>query len=232
MKNQYDTAKVMTKPIRKLDWNNIHTVLLDMDGTLLDQYFDNHFWQEHLPLKWGAQRGLDPDTAKAELLPRFQAVAGTLNWYCLDYWSGELELDIAELKRELSHLIRVRPGVHDFLHFVRGMGKRMLLVTNAHGGALELKMLHTDIAGHFDRVVSSHELGSPKESQAFWMALQKIEAYDEAKTLLIDDSLEVLNAAREFGIRYLVAISKPDSRYAARDMPGFDAVESLVDLLD
>ena len=34
-----------------LDWERIDTVLLDMDGTLLDLHFDNHFWREHLPAR-------------------------------------------------------------------------------------------------------------------------------------------------------------------------------------
>src|SRR5690606_507131 len=30
--------------MQSLPWNQIDTVLLDMDGTLLDLHFDNHFW--------------------------------------------------------------------------------------------------------------------------------------------------------------------------------------------
>ncbi|MGD8938682.1 MAG: haloacid dehalogenase, partial [Gammaproteobacteria bacterium] len=36
-----------------IDWTQIDTVLLDMDGTLLDLHFDNHFWREHVPLRYG-----------------------------------------------------------------------------------------------------------------------------------------------------------------------------------
>src|SRR5688572_6670841 len=32
-----------------IDWNAVDTVLLDMDGTLLDLHFDNYFWLTHLP---------------------------------------------------------------------------------------------------------------------------------------------------------------------------------------
>ena len=31
------------------DWQEIDTVLLDMDGTLLDLHYDNYFWLTHIP---------------------------------------------------------------------------------------------------------------------------------------------------------------------------------------
>ena len=38
-----------------INWKNIDTVLLDMDGTLLDLHFDNHFWQTFVPLRYAQQ---------------------------------------------------------------------------------------------------------------------------------------------------------------------------------
>ncbi|MDH3916294.1 MAG: haloacid dehalogenase, partial [Chromatiales bacterium] len=35
------------------DWSTVDTVLLDMDGTLLDLRFDNYFWQELVPSRYG-----------------------------------------------------------------------------------------------------------------------------------------------------------------------------------
>ena len=40
-------------------WQEVDTVLLDMDGTLLDLAFDNYFWQTLVPETWGAARGLN-----------------------------------------------------------------------------------------------------------------------------------------------------------------------------
>lgn len=213
------------------DWSRIRTVLLDMDGTLLDLHFDNHFWLEHVPLRYAERHGLAPEQARAELMPRFRSMEGTLQWYCLDHWSRELDLDIVALKREVAHLIRVLPQVEMFLQGVRAAGKRLVLVTNAHFDALALKMEHTGLQTWFDRIVSSHEFGSPKETPAFWHSLQEIEPFEAETTLFADDSLPVLRAARAYGIRHLVAMRQPDSKRPAREINEFTSVQTLGELL-
>jgi 5'-nucleotidase len=35
--------------VPEFDWREIDTVLLDMDGTLLDLEFDSHFWLSLVP---------------------------------------------------------------------------------------------------------------------------------------------------------------------------------------
>ncbi|HEX6551103.1 MAG TPA: GMP/IMP nucleotidase [Gammaproteobacteria bacterium] len=213
------------------DWSRIRTVLLDMDGTLLDLHFDNHFWLEHVPLRYGEKHGLQREEALAELMPRFRSAEGTLQWYCLDHWSRELDLDIVALKREVAHLIRVLPQVEMFLQSLRDAGKRLVLVTNAHSDALSLKMEHTRLDDYFDQIVSSHSFGSPKETPAFWRALQEVEPFEPDATLFADDSLPVLRAARDYGIRHVVAMRQPDSPRPAREISEFPSVHSLAELL-
>lgn len=210
-----------------LDWQNIDTVLLDMDGTLLDLNFDNHFWQEFVPLRYAELHGLPPEKAKHQLRPRFKAMEGRLEWYCLDYWSEELKLNIAGLKQELSGLIAVHPHVTEFLDAVRCSGRRLLLVTNAHRDSLSLKMDKTCLHQFFDEIVSSHDYGMAKEQQGFWQSLQENHAFEKGSALLVDDSLAVLNSARAFGIAYLVSISKPDSRAPVREITEFPAIEDF-----
>ncbi len=214
-----------------LPWNDIDTILLDMDGTLLDLHFDNHFWREHVPLRYAEKRGLAVDEAKEDLFPLFKSVEGTMQWYCVDYWSEVLDLDIAELKREVDHLIAVHPHVTDFLDRARTAGKRIVMVTNAHQKALELKMEKTRLGGHFDRLICAHDYGRPKEDPSFWAWLHEREPFDRERTLLIDDSLPVLRSARSHGIRYLLAVRRPDTRGPERDVGDFEAIDSFDQLL-
>ncbi len=194
------------------DWNNIETVLLDMDGTLLDLHFDSHFWQHYVPERYAAQRGLDIATAKSILQPQFKKHEGTLNWYCLDFWSNELDLDIVALKKDVSHLIAIKKGALEFLHTLRAMGKRCVLVTNAHHGSLGLKLEHTRLDDHLDKIISAHELGLPKEDTTFWQQLQNFEHYKPDQTLLVDDNLYALRSAQQSGIKHLLAACHPDSQ--------------------
>ena len=213
------------------DWNAIDSVFLDMDGTLLDLHFDNHFWLEHVPRRFAEANGLSLETATAAVLPRYQQVQGTLEWYCVDHWSRELGLDIALLKAEVEHLIAVHPFVPAFLTALAARGKRRVLVTNAHQKSIAIKLQRTALAGLLERVICAHDLALPKEAPGFWARLAAIEPFDPARTLFIDDNLAVLRAAQAFGFRWLLAISAPDSRQPHRQIDEFPAIRDFSALL-
>jgi HAD superfamily hydrolase (TIGR01509 family) len=214
-----------------IPWHEIDSVFLDMDGTLLDLHFDNHFWREHVPLRYAEQHRLDLEAARSELVPRFRLKEGTLDWYCVEYWSRELNLDIVQLKREVHHLIAVHEHVTEFLHRTRTAGKRVVMVTNAHEKSLALKMEVTGLVDAFDALVCSHDIGYPKEDLRFWDRLGDVERFDRKTTLFIDDSLPVLRTARDFGIGHILAVRKPDSRSPARDTGEFAAIDSFQDIM-
>ena len=220
-----------TAALQDSDWTRIDHVLLDLDGTLLDLDFDNHFWQSLVPQQWGATRGLDAVAARAALQPRFAACEGTLPWYSTEHWSRELGLDIAALKRADADRIRWLPGAQQFLAAARARGKRLVLLTNAHPQALAIKHERTGVLDHFDASFSSHEFGAPKEDPRFWQALARVEPYDPARSLFVDDSASVLAAARAAGIGLIRAIRRPDSVREPRVHGEFTAVDVLVELL-
>jgi len=210
-----------------LNWSTVETVLLDMDGTLLDLNFDNHFWQTFVPQHYAQLHGLSLTEAKQELIPRFKIMEGRLEWYCLDYWSEALQLNIAGLKQEVAGLIAVHPHVVEFLEAVRASGRRLLLVTNAHRDSLDLKMEKTCLQVFFDQIISSHDYGFAKEQQDFWRILQNTHQFEKSTSLLVDDSLAVLKSAQQFGIAHLVSITKPDSTAPVRLITEFPAVEDF-----
>jgi HAD superfamily hydrolase (TIGR01509 family) len=218
-------------PPAAVDWSAIDTVLLDMDGTLLDLRFDNWFWQEHIPGRYGLAKGLSPAEASALLEPRFRAVMGTIRWYCVDYWSRELGLDIVGLKRAVQRQVGYLPGAREFLVKLRGTGKRLVLVTNAHPTTLAIKNERVSIMAHFDACYSTHPFHAPKEDAAFWPRLQAAEPFAPERTLFVDDSLPVLDAAHAFGIAWLRAVRQPDSDRPARDTGRYAAVDRVADLL-
>ena len=214
----------------RVSWNLIDTVLLDMDGTLLDLHFDNYFWRHHLPAAYARKHGLTVAEAEQIIFAQFADQQSTLNWYCLDYWGKQLELDIVALKKEVQHLIAVRPGATEFLQFLQKKGKRLILITNAHRDSLDLKMQRTDISCWFDRLISAHDVGHPKESSLFWRALADMELFAPDRTLFIDDTHSILDAAREVGIAHVFGIAMPDSKGDARDHPSYPLIQHFSEL--
>lgn len=204
-----------------IEWNKIDTVLLDMDGTLLDLYFDNHFWLEYLPEHYAKLNDISVDSAKTQLYEQFKAHQGTLNWYCLDFWSDQLGFDVVQLKQDVKHLIATRPYAIEFLENIRSSGRRAFMVTNAHRKVLELKLEETGIDVHFDTIVSSHDYGLPKEDPLFWDVLARETPFREKNALLIDDTIAVLRSARSAGIAYTMAILQPDSKQPPKDTEDF-----------
>ena len=204
-----------------LNWQDIDTVLLDMDGTMLDLAYDNFFWNEHVPVQYMQKHQMGVEEMQAQLLPHFEKLKGTLQWYCTDHWSTLTGLNIRELKQQTTDKIRLLPTTHTFLQAVRAMNprKKIYLVTNAHPDSLSVKLAHTDITPYFDGIFSVHNFGAPKESQAFWQAFHAQNPFDPARTLLVEDTLPILDAAEAFGIAYRRAIAHPDTRLPPREIP-------------
>ena len=215
-----------------VDWSRIDTVLLDMDGTLLDLRFDNWFWQELVPQHYARANDLSLQRSREILEPRFRASMGTLDWYCVDFWSRELQLDIPAIKRGVQEQVRFLPGAEGFLATLRQMGKRRVLITNAHPATLDIKDRSVGLGAHLDAVHSTHPFGAPKENPRFWPRFHRAEPFDPQRTLFVDDSLSVLRAARAFGIGELRAVRHPDSGHGARETGEFIGIDGVAQLID
>ena len=214
-----------------LDWQQIDTLLLDMDGTLLDLHFDNYFWLEYLPAEYARRNDQEPEQIKKYMYKLMDEAQGTIDWYCLDFWTDKLGIDIISLKKEIDHLIAVRPAVVEFLEALHTSDKKVYMITNAHHHALELKLEKTQISHYFDELISSHKYGYIKEQQEFWQLLSKDIDFDPKRTLFIDDSQAVLDSAAKYGIAHILSISTPDSKQQAREAGNYPMLHDFSDIM-
>jgi putative hydrolase of the HAD superfamily len=209
----------------------VDTLLLDLDGTLLDLAFDNRFWRQVVPAAYGARHGLSVQQALEEILPRMRAVEGTLPWYCLDHWSRTLDMDLSTLKTENAGHVAWLPGAQEFLLRQRAAGRRLVLATNSHPETLRIKMQQVPVTDFLDAAYSSHVFGAPKEDPRFWAGLAAAEPFDPQRTAFLDDNLHVLQAGRVAGVAHLIAITCPDTSQPEKPAPaGFAWVRGVADI--
>jgi HAD superfamily hydrolase (TIGR01509 family) len=214
-----------------VSWDAIDTVLLDMDGTLLDLHYDNTLWNELVPARYSVAHGISLDLARATLFTQMREIHGELNFYCLDHWANFTQLDIVGLHAELAHLIVYRPNAEAFLSGLQACRKRSLLVTNAHRDSLSVKDQHAQLVRRLDADVSCHDYGAPKEDPKFWRRLQHQHPYDPGRTLLIDDNAAVLDAAATSGISHLLTIVQPDSKRPGRRNLNHPAITDFLEIM-
>ena len=174
---------------------------------------------------------IEPEVALDKLYQRFEEKRSSIEWYCTDFWSAELGLDIPALKKEVQHLIAERPHVRQFLSALGSTHRQRILITNAHRDSLNLKLEITGIDDLLDTLISSHDYRVPKESPVFWQSLSEQIDFDPKRTLFIDDTEDMLSAAEGFGIAHLLCISQPDSKATPRSDFKYPAIEHFSDLL-
>jgi putative hydrolase of the HAD superfamily len=217
--------------VKEIPLDDIDFILLDLDGTLLDKYFDDYFWCHLVPEKYAERHDMSFGRAKEFLFSTYKRHERTLKWTDIDFWSDELELDIPALKEQLRHLIDVHPHVEDFLGEMRRRGKHIHLLTNAHYKSVDLKFRETGIGGYFDSVLTSNELGAPKEDLEFWRRAEDMLGFDMHRTLFVDDTEDILKTAREFGIKYVLLKGRASSREEPKRSDEFLYIKDFNELL-
>ncbi|PKH01120.1 GMP/IMP nucleotidase [Psychromonas sp. MB-3u-54] len=209
----------------------VDTVLLDMDGTLLDLHYDNHFWMEYVPRQYAQKAHISLAQAQHHMSAQYTKVAGSLDWYCYDYWSATLGLDIHQLQYQTKHKIQLRSDTLWFLEYLKSLNKRVIMLTNAHRSGIALKMQQCEITHYFEAIVSSHDYRIAKESRTFWQMAAEQYSIDFKQSLFIDDSEKILQVAQQVGVAYLRGIKTPDSEKPAQEMQHFQGINLFSELL-
>lgn len=221
-----------------MDWNNIDTVLLDMDGTLLDLNYDNHIWNNMLPQRVARRTHGDVpltreliEDASQDLLTHMRSIAGTIDYYSLPYWAARTGLDLISLHEEFAHLLRYRPSAERFLERLGSCGINRVIATNAHRDSLTVKNARSNIVALVDLCISSHDYGHPKETPDFWQAMQTAIGFEPSRTLFIDDNDNVLKSAEAFGIEHLLTITQPDSDQPPKTELNYPAFNDFANIM-
>ena len=212
-------------------WDQIDSVFLDMDGTLLDKHYDDYFWEQYVPEKYSTKNHVDFSVAKKKLIETYQSVQDTLQWTDLDFWSERLDLDIAQLKEEVSHLVDIHPHVIDFFEYIQELGKKMYLITNAHPKALAVKLNRVNLEPWFEKMICSIEVGAAKEQPEFWDRLQTFIPYDKESTIFADDTEKVLDSASEYGMQHLIHVAKPSSKLPVSFSKSYPSIVNFKELI-
>jgi HAD superfamily hydrolase (TIGR01509 family) len=221
----------LSNPSIRIDWDSIDTVLLDMDGTLLDLHFDYYFWTVHLPKKYCQIHHADLSEITGYVASRLEEKQGQLEWYSTDYWSDQFQLNIIQAQEEIKHLISERAQVLEFLGLLGNMQKNRILITNSDRPSINLKFANCAIQPLLDQVISSQDYSAAKEQQEFWHQLRAHIDFNPDTALFIDDSESVLDSAQQFGIKNLLSIKEPISSQLRQVDSKYPMIENFLPLL-
>ena len=182
-------------------FKDIECLLIDMDGVILDNAYDNDFWQNQIPEVIADSKGIAFDDAKRLAIQIFNYKKNTKDWYDVDYWSNMLNIDIEAQKRSEKSFSRISlyDGVIDTLSVLKNKTK-MILITNAHRNTLNIILEKYNLSPYFDEMVCAHELNYVKEDIQLWYMLRSKYRLDYEKTLLVEDTINNINVGLSAGL--------------------------------
>ena len=197
-------------------FKDIECLLIDMDGVILDNAYDNDFWQNQIPEVIADNKGIAFDDAKRLAIQIFNYKKNTKDWYDVDYWSNMLNIDIEAQKRSEKSFSRISlyDGVIDTLSVLKNKTK-MILITNAHRKTLNIKLEKYNLTPYFDEMVCAHELHYVKEDIQLWYMLRSKYRLDYEKTLLVEDTINNINVGLSAGISGAIYVG--DEKFTVSD---------------
>ena len=207
-------------------------IMFDMDGTLLDLAFDDYIWNQCLPEYYAQFHGYSLEKSHQYLQQLYLDHKHTLNWYSSAFWSLQTGINTLKMQQNHESKICLRAGSLELLEQLKAAGHVCWLVTNADCKSLELKLENIPLRPHFDLIISSEQIGYPKETLAFWQYLQQQHSFNPEQAVLIDDTAQVLHSAKQFGIKNLFTILQPSSLQAPRlqEQLDYPAIDNLIEL--
>ncbi len=189
----------------------IKNYLIDLDGVIIDVKYDNFFWQKHIPKVYSNVHNMSYIDAQTITQQLFNFKKKTKDWYDIDYWSNMLSIDIEKEKKDNMELISLLDGSEDTLEQLKEQGNNLYLITNAHRKTLNIKLAKYSLKNYFKKMICSHELGCIKEEIRFWHILKNELGIGFKDSVLIEDTVDNLQAASSAGLNNLVFVNSDAS---------------------
>ncbi len=207
---------------------DIECLLIDMDGVILDNTYDNNFWQNQIPNVLSKKKNISFDDAKRLAIQIFNFKKNTKDWYDLDYWSNMLGIDIEAEKRSQESLgkIKLYDNVIDTLIELK-KNARLIMITNAHRKTLNIKLEKFNIKPCFHEMVCAHELNYVKEDLQLWYMLRTKYKLDFEKTVLVEDTINNIKVALSAGVSSAIYVGKENFKYSDKILK-LDSINQLL----
>jgi len=199
-----------------------------MDGVVLDNTYDNNFWQNQIPSVLSKKKNISFDDAKRLAIQIFNFKKNTKDWYDLDYWSNMLGIDIEAEKRSDESLSRIRlyDNVVDTLSELK-KHTRLILITNAHRKTLNIKLEKFNIEPYFHEMICAHELYYVKEDLQLWYMLRSKYKLNFDRTVLVEDTINNINVALSAGISSAIYVGVEEFKQSDKILK-LDSINQLL----
>ncbi len=190
------------------------------------------FFEEELPRRYAALHGVQFEESRDTLMAMYRSVEGELAWTDLHYWTQRLGIDVVAMTKELDHMIGYLCGAEEFLQHLQQLEKRVTIVTNAHESGVAIKVAKTGLNRYVDRIVNACEVGYLKMRPEYWPNCAQLLGFDPTRSLYMDDDEACLNAAKKFGVAYLIHSAKSSSQLPPSPLAQFISVTGFSPLLN
>jgi len=213
----------------EINWQDKQFFLFDFDNILLDSKSDHLFWQDIMPKVYAQQKSLNVEQARALLTSYLNEVADKLDYHCIDYWEKKIGINILDLRKLNSHLIKLNKYSEKFLFYINNLKPQpnVYLISNAHPKILDYQIKLMGLECFFNNILSSHIIGHIKEAPLFWQAYIKKFNINPQNAILFDNNLKSAKNAYNLGIN--VIINNIDNKKF--DDKNLQYINNLADLL-
>lgn len=152
----------------------IQVVSFDVDGTLVDQEFNDLIWKHEIPASVCQHRGWTLDKAKEFCISEYQKVGEhDLRWYDIEYWLERFKIKTPALDilRKWEESIVVYPDVLPTLDKLRGEGIKTIIITCMPRIFLREKIRTFDT--YFEEIFSTISDFQKVKSPAIYMSISE-----------------------------------------------------------